>query len=210
MGQSQCNRNTIGLNGPSKVLETEKLIIRDFNGKPHVELTAGRLIFTDDDGINLVSLNAVRSAAISSEIVSLTLYGTNGMIDLSAGSPNLKKDGSTPYLMVSDDKRNAQSFISPADINLWYANTQRAGLTAGKSGTSISFYDPADIPIPRVDLGIDTNGGNLRLADKNNKTRVVIGSTSLVDQRTGAKTITPEEALTLFDKNGTVSWQMPR
>jgi hypothetical protein len=210
MGQSQCNRNRIGLNQPPNVLETQKLIIRDFTGKPHVELTAQGLTFTDDDGQILVSLQGFRSpsAPVPTEVVGLSLFGLNGSIQLSAGSINLKKDGPKPFVAVSDDEDNAQSFVSPADINLWYAKKPRAYLTAGKDGTSISFYDP--VGLPRVELGIDTHGGNLNLADKNHKTRVVIGSTALVNQHTGATTITPEEALTLFDKNGKVSWQTPR
>lgn len=202
MGQSQCNTSMLG----TKVVEAEKLIIRDASGS--AELTATGLILNDVEGKRLVSLIGHRSTGPSPfETVELSLIGSNGSIELHVGK---KGNGLTPYVMVSDEKDNAQSFISPADINLWYAKKQRTTLTAGNSGTSISFYDPANIPLPRVELGIDANGASLSLSDKNNKTRAVLGSTVLVTSRTGAKTITPEESLTLFDKDGKVSWETPK
>jgi hypothetical protein len=208
MGQSQCNTSTLGM----KVVEAQKFIVRDGSGKSHAELTETGLTLTDGEGKILVLLTGLRNTAPAAptELVQLSLFGSRGSIELNAGSINLKKDGPKPYLMVTDEEGNAQSFISPADINLWYAKKLRTTLTAGNSGTSISFYDPGNIPLPRVELGIDANGASLSLSDKNNKTRVVLGSTLLVTSRTGAKTITPEESLTLFDKDGKVSWATPK
>lgn len=207
MGQSQCNTTTFG----TKVVVAHKFIIRDANGKSRVELDETGFTLTDAEGDTLVSLLGSRTAAKPrSEFVHFRLFGSNGSIELSSGSVSMDKNPLRPYLMVSDKDGNAKTFISPADVNLWYGERQRAGLIAGNSGTSISFYDPADIPVPRVELGLDANGGSLSLADKNNKARAVLGSTSLVSLRSGEKTITPEESLTLFDKDGKVSWQAPR
>jgi hypothetical protein len=195
LGQSQCNSSKIG-SASFRTIETQRLVINDFAGKSHAEWTQAGVNFTDGEGNPLIMLSAGKDFGGD-----LKLSGNNGQIVLAAGN-------TTTYLMVSDNKELAQSFVEPAYINLWYAKKPRADLTAGQSGTSISFYDPVE-PIPRVELGLDANGGNLSLYDKNHKTRAVIGSTSLVNPR-GEKTVTPEESITLFSKDEKVTLRMPR
>ena len=191
MGQSQCNTSMLG----TKVVEAQKLIIHDANGKPRVEISETGFTLKDDKGTQI-------SLFSDGNTVELFLLGKGGRVELRAGP--------TPHLYTADNEFKNSAYVYPTGVNLKYNKVQRAELAVDNDSSYLRFYNHNTNVLPRLDLTARNDGARLTLADKNLRSRAVLGSVSLAAPRTGAKTITSEESLTLFDKDGKVSWETPK
>ena len=76
-------------------------------------------------------------------------------------------------------------------------------------GPSLILSDTQGKPL--VDLSAMTEiGASVTLSDTEGKARAVLGTTGLVDTKTGEETKTAPSSLVLFDKDGKVLWQAPK
>lgn len=139
-------------------------------------------------------------------IVSLDKFG------LSVGSKHqvtigLTRDGSP---MLSLCHKNRDVLLTPHGIDVHDKGRMSLGLNlVGKRGVpTLSFYDKAKHA--RVYIAALDGSPVIELADDKGNVRAAFGVAKTINKRTGAKTTTAENTLTMYDAKGTVIWQAPK
>lgn len=133
-------------------------------------------------------------------IISLWLYSTPAhfrAISIGEDGKGLIQMGTaelgTPLILLSDSSGAVR-----LDMGIDKDNKCYIGL-ADKDGKHQAYLQTsAD--------GVETS---LSLIDKNGKERAVLGNTDTVNEKTGSTAHSAESTLTLFDKNGHVTTQLP-
>ena len=178
---------SVSLMGQGKPKELPDLVVRsltvtDNTGKARARLRADfpSLEFLDSNGRPRLSLGT------AGNVPTLELLDKNERV-------RLKLSGSGgPRLTLYDGNKTIQVMLSALD----------------EQAPSLDICDTRGEG--RVSLGVSNELPFVHLLDKNGRSRATIGAAEISDERTGAKTTTAENTLTLFDAKGKVIWQAPK
>ena len=137
-----------------KVIETQKLILRDGAGNERGELFASDTFW----GLVLFNKNKTRAAslAVGSEANGLLLFDQNG---------NVRQ------ALTADLNESAWSVLRPGSDSAQFA------VTDNPLGTALSVRDRANVD--RITLGISQRGAGIGVADADGATRSFIGDSQL-------------------------------
>lgn len=211
MGQSQCNLIQKTTSQPSKVVEAQEFILRDTGGKVRAKIgmTADlgpELSFLDTTGKNRVSLS------LSDQVD----QGILGFADKDGRRRILLKEN---LLWLLDRKQSVRGFLSLEDDGSPTLGVSGEMKGPGIDQPQIQLGERNGIPVLqlsdqkgkiRTQLELKPSGlPSLTLSDDKEQHRAVLGTTSLVNKNTGAKTQTAESSLILFNEDGKVIWETP-
>ena len=207
MGQSQCNLSKTGVSQASKLIEAQKFIVRDANGKERARFTETGLTFSDSNGTERVHL------LVGDLITQLEFFveGRRMLLGICNDKSNVDCPSSAQLLLAGGEGNvrldaGNQPFQNIGGWQPFLSISSNKGGSVQLEGNTVELTRAR---VPRIRLSVDDDGPSIDLLDKNWHTRATLGSTSLTATRTGAVKKTAESSLVLFDKDDKVIWSTP-
>lgn len=199
----------LGVAPPPRVLETEKLLLKDADGRVRgrLELDAlGRpsLTFVDVKGLPEVSLLGGTDPSLI-----LKQAGKDNQIQLGTFTTDLYG-----LALYGEDKGQAHGILAGLGVfqgvpglTLYSENgLEQAGLVANKLGPMLSLSDTSGEP--KTVLTVSSDSPSFMISDKEGF-RTVIGVNDLESPRTGVKYKTSAASIRLSGSDGSTLWTAP-